>query len=108
MELREGLSEVDSDLIRGVKYLDTDLADIEHEYEEKGPLIYGDIEISEDVKTLMKLDPKLATLGRIEMKEVKAEVELLMTKIRYNRMNKEEESDEDEESESENEDMSES
>ena len=45
--------------------------------------MYGDVQVSDNVKAILKLDPKLATLGKIVIRDVKAEMELLMTKIRY-------------------------
>ena len=73
--------------------VNTDDASNDDKHFEKEPLVYGNVNISDNIKALLKLDPKFATLGKLEMKEVKAEIELLITKIRYNRMNEDDDED---------------
>ena len=74
--LEEGLSEEDIQLLADIKYSDKDLEERMKDYKEKEPPIYGDVQVSENVKALLKLDPKLATLGKIVMRDIKAEMEL--------------------------------
>ena len=85
------MSDIDEEMIKDIDYTDEDLETTYKDFKEKETLIYGKVEVSKNIEAVMKLDPKFATLPKLEMKDIKAEVELMLTKVRYNRMNNDDE-----------------
>ena len=102
------MSDIDEEMIKDIDYTDEDLETTYKDFKEKETLIYGKVEVSKNIEAVMKLDPKFATLPKLEMKDIKAEVELMLTKVRYNRMNNDDEEESDSEDDTNDDEMNES
>ena len=50
------------------------------------PLVYGDVSIDEDEKEALSMDPKFAVLNKLSDDDFEVEVELCVTKQKWNRM----------------------
>ena len=74
----------DEDIIEGIVIKDQQLTE---EYE-SNPRCYGGIELSEEEKDALSLNPRFVIFNtNIQIEEVEAEIEKSITKIRWSRMN---------------------
>ena len=81
--------------IRNVKYSDADLEDVVVSDVDENIIAYGNVEVSENVKSVLGLPPKLMTYNSIDLIQVETEIQKGLTKARYNLMNEGEAADDD-------------
>ena len=86
--------------LRNIKYSDKDLArDICDKND--SPVVYGNVEVSENMKEALTLNPKLMCFPQIDPWDMEVAVELGFTKFRYSQINKEKDSGKDDNNEDE-------
>ena len=91
--------------IRSIKYKDTDLNNLvrrgegDNHSDDNKPRMYGGVEISENVNTILSKDPNFMLLEHINKTEIEVEIEKGIAKARYELMNSDYDEDGDNEGE---------
>ena len=82
--------------IRNVMYGNDDLEGMSEAYEaDEDPVMYGNLELSENVKVALKLQPNFMMYEKVDATKIEVEIEKGICKARYALMNEPEKNDED-------------
>ena len=74
--------------IRNVMYADRDLIEmVNSRHTDREPIVYGNVEISENVKEVLKMSPNFMMYKNIDVTEIEVEIEKGLCKARYALMN---------------------
>ena len=92
----------ESENIRNVKYRDVDLEDIEVCDKNKEVISYGGVEISDNMREALTLNPKMMCYNKVDDVEIECEIEKGKMKHRYSKMSKDKPGEDNNESEENN------
>ena len=80
--------------LRNVKYSDKDLGRNKNDKNDEA-VIYGNVEVTDNMKEALKMNPKFMTYSPIDPWDMEVAVELGFTKYRYGQINKDRECDDE-------------
>merc|ERR1712015_153609 len=88
----------DEELLRNIRYKDSDMLNEEIDKDEKDrwKMIAGGVELDQDKISILKLPPKFAIYEKLNATEMKSDTEQAACKIRFNRRQEDKEVDLDE------------